>query len=169
MYRSPTPLLPSAALCLWSCCCFPCAAGDVAAHTGGNYCSSCCLVGWGLFGAFPTFGITTGFAIAHRCRDRKATAKQTGVDDNEAGLIQCCKIVCCACCQVQQELREIAQQSTGASKDMDGEAISLLSMRVTSARFALSCALARTHCPLLASTCSLQDNCVPCARRKGRR
>ena len=80
-------------------------------------------MGFGTFGVLPTLGITTAFAFCHRCRDRRATAKKTGVEDNEAGLVECCKIACCACCTISQELREIAQQQSGANKDMDGEAL----------------------------------------------
>jgi len=110
---SPPGGLP---LCCWSCCCFPCAAGDVAQNTGGNYCSTCA---WFFLSGPCTIFIGAPFACIMRCRDRRATVTTTNITDDTAPCLDGLKIVCCAPCSVAQELRELAHAQTGASKDMD--------------------------------------------------
>lgn len=88
-------------------CCAPCAAGDVAAQTGGNYFAACALPY-----CVPFLGLCV------RCRDRAAVKEKFSIDDgcNNAGT--CALLCCCNACALAQEIRELAHNSTGASKDM---------------------------------------------------
>jgi len=54
-----------------------------------------------------------------RCHDRAAVESKHSIRHEESLPIQCLTVCCCSPCALSQELREIAQASSGATKDMN--------------------------------------------------
>ena len=75
-------------------------------QSGGNYWAACLLPF-----CVPFLGLCV------RCRDRHKVKTMHGIEDGCSNAGTCALLCCCNACALSQELREIAHNSAGASKD----------------------------------------------------
>jgi hypothetical protein len=92
------------ALFAYTFCCAPCAAGDVAAAAGNNWCATCCVAPFCCFGC--------GWTV--RCDDRKKLAAKHSITDDFSPLVTLGLICCCNCLLLTQELNQISHAALAA-------------------------------------------------------